>query len=104
ASTKALQYTARTWLLAESTIATPAFVGPPGETNPIKHPDEWLLYKDGPRDVTTALAGSNSIENGFALRNPDRLAGTPSTGGEQEPVMTVLYVAANDMMHPVRAG
>ena len=104
ATTKDLQYNARTWLLAESTIATPAFVGPPGELNPELHPEEWLLFKDGPRDVSNHLAGSNSIENGFGLRNPDRLDPTPSTGGEQEPVMTVLYVASNDMLHAFRAG
>jgi len=103
-TTKDLQYNARTWLLAESTIATPAFVGQPGETNPVLHPDEWILYKDGPRDVSNHLAGSNSIENGFGLRNPDRLDPNPSTGGEQEPVMTVLYVPANDMLHAFRAG
>jgi hypothetical protein len=103
-TTKDLQYNARTWLLAESTIATPAFVPPPGETNPILHPDEWLLYKDGPRDVSNHLAGANSIENGFGLRNPDRLDPNPNTSGEQEPVMTVLYVAGNDMLHAFRAG
>jgi hypothetical protein len=103
-TTKDLQYSARTWLLAESTIATPAFVPPPGEHNPILHPDEWILYKNGPRDVSNHLAGSNSIENGFGLRNPDTLDPNPSTGGEQEPVMTILYVAANDMLHAFRAG
>ena len=60
-TTKDLQYSARTWLLAESTIATPAFVPPPGQQNPIVHPDEWILFKDGPRDVSNHLAGSNSI-------------------------------------------
>ena len=103
-TTDDLQYNGRSWLLAESTIATPAFVGPPGELNPVLHPEEWVLFKDGPRDVSNNLTGSNSIENGFGLRNPDRLAPNPSTGGEQEPVMTVLYVAANDMLHAFRAG
>ena len=77
---------------------------PPGEGNPILHPDEWILFKNGPRDVSNHLAGSNSIENGFGLRNPDQLDPTSSTGGEQEPRMTVLYVAANDMLHAFRAG
>jgi hypothetical protein len=99
-----LLYLARTWLLAESTIATPAFVGPPGEQPSAKHGNEWVIYTDGPRDLSNHLASSNSIENGFGLRNPDRLDATASTGGEQEPVMTVVYVGANDMLHAFRAG
>jgi hypothetical protein len=97
-------YTARTWLLAESTIATPAIVGPPGELPTVRHGNEWLIYRDGPRDISNRLASTNSIENGFGLRNPDRDDSTASTAGEQEPVMTVVYVGANDMLHAFRAG
>jgi hypothetical protein len=99
-----LLYSARTWLLAESTIATPAIVGPPGELPTALHAKEWTLYTDGPRDLSNHLTASNPIENGFGLRNPDRLDPTASTGGEQEPVMTVVYVGANDMLHAFRAG
>jgi len=99
-----LLYTARPWLLAESTIATPALVGPPGEQPTAKHAREWVLYTDGPRDLSNHLGTANPIENGFGLRNPDRLDPSASTGGEQEPVMTVVYVGANDMLHAFRAG
>jgi hypothetical protein len=99
-----LLYTARTWLLAESTIATPALVGPPGELQTADHSKEWVLYTDGPRDLLNHLPTANPIENGFGLRNPDRLDNSASTGGEQEPVMTVVYVGANDMLHAFRAG
>jgi hypothetical protein len=99
-----LLYTARTWLLAESTIATPAIVGPPGELPTTQHGNEWVIYRDGPRDLANHLASTNSIENGFGLRNPDRDDSTASLGGEQEPVMTVVYVGANDMLHAFRAG
>jgi hypothetical protein len=100
-----LLYTARTWLLAESTIATPGFVGPPGELPTVKHSKEWVVYTDGPRKLDNSMATSNPIENGFGLRNPDRLAPLPvDTSGELEPVMTVVYVGANDMLHAFRAG
>jgi hypothetical protein len=99
-----LLYVARTWLLAESTIATPAIVGPPGEVPTVLHSNEWVVYRDGPRNVVNRLLGSTPIEDGFGLRNPDRDDPSASTGGEQEPVMTVVYVGANDMFHAFRAG
>ena len=105
ATTKDLQYSARSWLLSESTISTPAFVGQPGELPSTAHQAEWLLYRDGPRNTTLNLLNkATSIEDGFGLRNPDRDDPAPDTTGIQEPVMTVVYVAANDMMHAFRAG
>jgi len=104
-TTKDLQYTARSWLLSESTIATPAFVSQPGELASTLHQTEWFLYRDGPRNTALNLLNrSTSIEDGFGLRNPDRDDPTADTTGIQEPVMTVVYVAANDMMHAFRAG
>jgi len=105
ATTKDLQYTARSWLLSESTIATPAFVGQPGELPSTLHQTEWFLYRDGPRDTGLhLLSPGTAIEDGFGLRNPDRDDSTALTTGVQEPVMTVLYVAANDMLHAFRGG
>jgi hypothetical protein len=44
------------------------------------------------------------VENGFGLRNPDQLDPTPSTGGEQEPRMTVLSMSRPTTCCAFRAG
>src|SRR4029453_1882053 len=75
-------YVTRTSILAESTVATPAVVGPPQEELPegTAWKPEYLLYRDGPRDHSNpanepdgeATFGGSMIRAGFGLRNPDR--------------------------------
>ena len=106
-------YHARSWALAESTLAVPAVVPPPLQSVPITHTAEYLLYRDGVRDTAGFVFGGNPpVVSGFALRNPDRNAGpsvpTSPTGngasGNFEPLMTVVYHASNDMVHAFRGG
>ncbi len=97
-------YKARSWVLAESTAATPAIVGPPAEAQPDKHPVEYRFYEDGFRDVDNKLIGANAVENGFGLRNPDLDDPTALTDVEKKPLMTVAYLPTNHMLHALRAG
>ena len=119
-------YVARTSILAESTVATPAVVGPPQEETPDATPwkPEYLLYRDGPRDHTNpanepegeATFSGSMIRAGFGLRNPDRDAKNNPIGTVQgrvfygndsramKPVMTVLYTGSNLALHAFRAG
>lgn len=105
-------YQARFWALAESTLGVPAVVPPPLQSVPITHTAEYLLYRDGVRDTAGFAVGTNPVVSGFGLRNPDKNAGpgvpTSPTGngssGNFEPLMTVVYHAANDMVHAFRGG
>ena len=119
-------YTTRTSILAESTLATPAVVGPPQEETPdaTSWKPEYLLYRDGPRDHTdptkepdgVSSFGATMVRSGFGLRNPDRDATNTSIGTVQgrifyhddaramKPVMTVLYAGSNLALHAFRAG
>jgi hypothetical protein len=101
-------YKSRPWVLADSTNATPAIVGPPVFAQPTTHAPEYSLYMDGFRDVDNKLVGANSVENGFGLSNPDlddpsQLPYT-SSDPEKKPVMTVAYLPTNHMLHAFRAG
>ncbi len=119
-------YVANTSILAESTLATPAVVGPPQEELPeatVWKP-EYLLYRDGPRDHTNpnkepdgeSSFSASMIRSGFGLRNPDRDANNVSIGTVQgrvfyqddarpiKPVMSVLYAGSNLALHAFRAG
>ncbi len=98
-------------ILAESTNATPAMVGQPPDALPTNNPDEkaaWLLFRDGPR--TTAGAALDMIDQGFGLTSPDSDGNEspPNATGTSrlnlKPVMDVVYYAANDMLHALRAG
>ncbi len=119
-------YVARTSILAESTVATPAVVGPPQEELPegTAWKPEYLLYRDGPRDHTNpanepdgeATFGGAMIRSGFGLRNPDRDGRNNTIGTVQgrvfyandsrgmKPVMSVLYAGSNLALHAFRAG
>ncbi len=108
-----IKYQARFWSLSESTLGVPAVVPPPLQSMPITHTAEYTLYRDGLRDSAGFVVGAPSatpFASGFALRNPDRNAGpTLSIGGTAndgnfEPLMTVVYHAANDMLHAFRGG
>jgi hypothetical protein len=119
-------YVARTSILAESTVATPAVVGPPQEELPegTAWKPEYLLYRDGPRDHSNpanepdgeATFGGSMIRSGFGLRNPDRDGRNSTIGTVQgrvfyandtramKPVMSVLYAGSNLALHAFRAG
>jgi hypothetical protein len=118
--TKLIQYRRRSWLLSETTLATPALVVPPLQQEPTVHNVEYQLYRDGPRVSTGPLAGQAPtfcpatsgpcLDEGFGLRNPDNdgRENPPVAGGtfrpSLKPVMSVIYIAANDMLHAFRAG
>lgn len=103
-------YQRRDWVLADSTLATPAVVGPPIEPEPVNSgfEAEYVLFRDGFRDAANDSTGDGS-RIGFGLRNPDKdkdfltLAQNGPAPGVK-PVMTVAYLAANDMLHAFRAG
>ncbi len=114
AATNEILYTKKDWILAESTLATAAVVGPPLQSEPAKYLDEYVLYRDGPRDSSgfNPDNAGTQIKMGFGLTNPDKDGTTPpSTTGAGvadpralKPVMTVVYVGANDGLHAFRAG
>jgi hypothetical protein len=105
-------YRARPWILAESTLAVPAVITPPLEAKPQIHTAEYQLFRDGPRQVPSGVATSSCplgsgtcVDQGFGLRNPDKDGTVGSKGaGALKPVMSVVYHAANDMLHAFRAG
>ncbi len=112
--TGSILYKARSWILADSELATAAVVTPPLPAEPEATPylAEYALFRDGPRDGTTnserATSSPTQIKMGFGLRTPDN-DGTVATADVDtnaglKPVMTVLYAPANDMLHAFRAG
>jgi hypothetical protein len=107
ASDKALMYRQKAWSLGESTLAAPAVASPPSAALPDKHQAEYRLFIDGPRDATTGVA-INATAKGFGMRNPDDDGTTAGAGADTrmdlKPVMSVVYHAANDMLHAFRAG
>lgn len=108
----AILYKARSWVLADSTLATAAVVTPPLPATPDATPytPEYLLFRDGPRGGGGLNPDSSGTEiaQGFGLRNPDNDqtvgAGQNDTRTPLKPVMTVVYAPANDMLHAFRAG
>ena len=109
ASAGELLYQARSWLLAESTLAVPAVVPPPLEARPTLHTAEYLLFRDGIRDnsgAVTATDGRQQTASGLGLRNPDT-GNSPTTLAADatfKPLMSVVYHASNDMLHAFRAA
>jgi hypothetical protein len=112
----ALQFTPRSWLLAESTLAAPGVVTPPVK-NPITTPQltihtaEYDKYVNGPAGLSgTPPDTGPSVLMGFGLRTPDGDAAgaTPSVADSGrlrlKPVMSVVYHATNAMLHAFRAG
>ncbi len=101
-------YRARPWILSESTLATPAVMTPPSNRVPEVHQAEYLLMRDGPRDLVTGSAIPGTVVLGYGLRNPDadgkEAPSGPRTDNTLKPVMSVVYLAANDMLHAFRAG
>lgn len=101
---KELQFVAKAWPIAESTLAAPAIVGPPPPELPALHAAEWDLFARGPRDNNGDSI--NAVMRGLGLRDPDKDSTDNQNDTRQslKPVMTVAYHAANDMLHAFRAG
>jgi hypothetical protein len=97
-------YRARTWIMAESTLAAPGVVTPPLETNVSVHlTPEYTLFRDGPRNASNQSV--NLINSGFGMRNPDD-DGTATSKADVtlKPSMSVVVHGTNHMLHAFRAG
>jgi len=92
----------RGWTLPDTTLSTPAVVTPPLRSTPDKHPAEFVLFRDGRRDQNRE--GINEVDLGFGLRNPDFDDSNPQSKVDLKPIMTVIYIGAQDMLHAFRAG
>ena len=91
-------YAGRGQILAESTLATPAVVGPPQQQTPDVTPwvNEYVRYRDG----TGFTSGSSGVvKAGYGLANPETY-----DASYHSPVMTVLYAGTNSALHAFRAG
>lgn len=96
-----LLYKDRGWILKDTTLAQMAVATPPLKTTPGAMAQEWVLYRDGRRDSSNQ--GINEISKGFGLRNPDYDDANPTTKIDLKPVMTVVYLPANDGLHAFSA-
>ena len=95
-------YRRRSWVLAESTNATPAVVSAPLQIEPQNHLSDYDRLRDG------VWSGSTNLNVG--LRNPDKVdksrsdRSTVIANANYKPIMTVTYLATNGMLHAFRAG
>jgi hypothetical protein len=101
ASSGELLYRDRDWILNDSTLSQPAVVTPPLRAVPGVHVREFLLFRDGRRDANRN--GIAEVNLGFGLRNPDIDDASPETKLDLKPVMTVLYIGSNSMLHAFKA-
>ena len=88
--------------MPDTTNSTPAVVTPPLRATPNTHVSEFVLFRDGRRDENRQ--GINEIDLGFGLRNPDFDDAFPAGKITLKPVMTTIYIGAQDMLHAFRAG
>lgn len=104
-TSQSLLYTARSWVLGDSEMATAAVVTPPQTNGPTGNPylAEYDTYIKGPRVGSDNPGTRDQIKQGVGLSLPDD-DGSPGTPAVLEPVMTVVYLPANDMLHAFRAG
>lgn len=101
-SPNGMLFKARSWILAESTLAAPGISGPPLQNRTSVYSSVYTLYRDGPRSAGKAV---NGIDSGFGLRNPDDDDQAASqSDGNLKPVMSVVYHGTNHMLHAFRAG
>ena len=95
-----IQFRKRSWILAESTLAAPAAIGPPPDERTKFHIPEYQSFIKGP--------GGAALKMGFGLTVPrdDDPDDVPPYAHDtaHQPVMTVVYHASNDMLHAFRAG
>jgi hypothetical protein len=111
ATSRQIVYRRRPFLLSESTVGTPALVTQPINITPTVHTAEYLLYRDGPRDISGVASGGNSdafLLKGFGLRHPDRDGQELPQGTQRrnnlKPSMSLVLLPANDGLHAFRAG
>jgi hypothetical protein len=97
-----LYFADRGWTFPDTTNSTPAVVTPPLRSTPDKHAAEFVLFRDGRRDENRQ--GINEIDLGFGLRNPDFDDAFPASKTALKPIMTTIYIGAQDMLHAFRAG
>ena len=100
-------FKARTWIMAESTLAAPGVITPPLQSNVSTHlSPEYVLYRDGPRDTSvTPKVARNLIDSGFGLRNPDDDGNATSQSNTSlKPSMSIVLQPTNHMLHAFRAG
>src|SRR4029450_9253418 len=97
-------YRRRAFLMSESTIGTQALVVQPLNIVPLLHTQEYLLYRDGPRDGNGTASGGNTefyLRKGLGLRHPDRDGQEQPSGPQRrdalKPSMSMVLVPANDM-------
>ncbi len=98
----AILYKDRDWVLGDTVLAAVGVATPPLRFEPSNHISEFTLYRDGRRDA--GGQGIPEVNLGFGLRNPDFDDTNPETKPSLKPVMSVVYLAANDMLHAFRAG
>ena len=89
-------YRPRSWVLAESTQATPAVLGPPLSSEPEVYTAEYRIFRDG-RDSNGDPLSAGMVDRGCGLRGP-------ADDSSIQPVMTQVFLPANDMLHAFRAG
>jgi hypothetical protein len=98
-------YRARTWIMAESTLAAPGVVTPPVEPGVAGVPttNEYNFFRDGARNASNQAV--NLTESGFGMRNPDD-DGTAASKADinLKPAMSVVVHGTNHMLHAFRAG
>lgn len=100
-------FKARTWIMAESTLAAPGVITPPLQSNVSTHlSPEYVLYRDGPRDTTVNPKVARNLTNsGFGLRNPDDDGNATSQADlTLKPSMSIALQPTNHMLHAFRAG
>jgi hypothetical protein len=99
-------YRARTWILAESTLAAPAVLSPPDfRSASLRHPSEYLSFRDGPR--TAQNQAQDGLDAGFGLSQPDLDNDATNAARNSttiKPLMSVAYYGTNHMLHAFRAG
>jgi hypothetical protein len=97
-------YRARTWIMAESTLAAPGVLTPPLASNVTTHlAPEYTLFRDGPRNASNQSV--NLIDSGFGLRQPDKDGTATSRANVAlKPSMSVVVHGTNHMLHAFRAG
>jgi hypothetical protein len=91
-----IQFRLRNWILAESTLAAPAAVGPPPDERTKFHVAEYQNFIKGP--------SGDALKMGFGLTEPPDATDETTADSTHQPVMSVVYHAANDMLHAFRAG
>ncbi|MCG6926729.1 MAG: hypothetical protein LJF30_15640 [Acidobacteria bacterium] len=89
-------YRPRAWMLAETTQATAAVLGPPLSSEPEVFSAEFRIFRDGRNSAGDPLS-SGMVDRGCGLRDP-------ADDNAIQPVMTQVFLPANDMLHAFRAG